>query len=377
MVIHQGNSDYSFIEGIDFRAFWEVLKLRWWVIPTILLLSVVLLVIRQPDVSSEPGLYTLTETYETVEPYSLLATVGIDTTYIRGLYSTEAIQKQMESDSVKSEIAQRIESDVGVQLKGISFNNGVTIYTFRCIETVRAECPAAIPAYAAKAVELMRETMLKGLSDLQFFFTRLNEKLNSEQFTSKIESIQIIKGEIKSQPSKISSTEEVIEPTRVIQRQVSPQGITAAVLISLLVLLQLTYTDGRIRTRRQLSRIVGTNSVLGHIKMKSDVLSERRAAIGIHTALNGTTVATVRYVPLRRPVIFEDQLRELAISAGAAPHFALPFFELSVAALTELADSEVDVIVVQRNQDLRRDLIQAFATLEHSGRRLAGVLLLD
>jgi hypothetical protein len=67
----------------------------------------------------------------------------------------------------------------------------------------------------------------------------------------------------------------------------------------------------------------------------------------------------------------------LVSAIGTVSVLARPFTELSVAELTQATTSEMDVIVVQRNRDLRKDLIEVLAALNRSERKVAGVLLLD
>jgi hypothetical protein len=85
----------------------------------------------------------------------------------------------------------------------------------------------------------------------------------------------------------------------------------------------------------------------------------------------------VRYIPLRNAVSNEVALQRLTVTAGTTGSVAPPFAELSVAKLSEPSTTEVDVIVVQRNKDLRKDLVEVLAALGRSGRLVAGVLLLD
>jgi hypothetical protein len=117
--------------------------------------------------------------------------------------------------------------------------------------------------------------------------------------------------------------------------------------------------------------------VLGSISAKTNPMGERRCAIGIHGTLSRSNASLVRYLPLRNKIADEIPLQRLASTAGTTATFALPFAEHSVAGLIQPSATEVDVIVVQRNTDFRKDLVEVLAALERSSRSLAGVLLLD
>jgi hypothetical protein len=63
--------------------------------------------------------------------------------------------------------------------------------------------------------------------------------------------------------------------------------------------------------------------------------------------------------------------------SGASHDVSRPFAELGVPELAGGTSATVDVIVVRRHRDLRRDPAEALAALRRSGRPLAGVLLVD
>jgi hypothetical protein len=177
---------------------------------------------------------------------------------------------------------------------------------------------------------------------------------------------------------KVSQYEESIGATvSSVRRPTYTFGIAAGLLVALLILLQLTFTDSRIRSMRQLTRIAGSDRVLGHLTNTPNEVGERRTALGIHGALGRSHASSVRYLPLRNAVSDDASLQRLTVTAGTKGSVAPPFAELSVAKLSEPSTTEVDVIVVQRNKDLRKDLVEVLAALGRSGRLVAGVLLLD
>ncbi|MFZ9109666.1 MAG: hypothetical protein ACO21F_07245, partial [Ilumatobacteraceae bacterium] len=64
MATQQNNSDFSLMAGVDLPAFWETLKLRWWVIPAVIAVAVGFLWVQESDLQTEPGSYYISETYE-------------------------------------------------------------------------------------------------------------------------------------------------------------------------------------------------------------------------------------------------------------------------------------------------------------------------
>jgi hypothetical protein len=124
-------------------------------------------------------------------------------------------------------------------------------------------------------------------------------------------------------------------------------------------------------------RVVGTTQFLGHIATTTDSVRDRRAAVSLHRASTTLDAPQLRFVPLRHAPSDSAPLQRLAEVASLPASFSTPFAELSVAELTQTPTTELDVIVVQRNRDLRKDVVEIVAALANSGRTVAGVLLLD
>jgi len=303
----------------------------------------------------------------------------------------------LQSAAVKTEIAEQLGSDVAVtvsrsrpsftlvdtlesdgQSSFVFTSAGVPTYSFTCNEPVKADCQSAIAAYVAKAAEIRRDALAAGLADLRAVLSQINSTSADAAVATKLAAIDVLVQRLDTPMLKVSEYEEAIGATiSSVRRPTYTFGVAAGALIALLIFLQLTYTDSRIRSLRQLTRIAGADRVLGSISDNSNPLSERRAAVGVHGAMGRSNASTVRFLPLRNKIADEAPLQQLTSTAGTTAAFASPFAELSVAALTKPSTTEVDVIVVQRNKDLRKDLVEVLAALDRSGRSVAGVLLLD
>jgi hypothetical protein len=397
VVTQQNDSDFSLVAGVDLPAFWETLKLRWWVIPAVIAVAVGFLWAQESDLQSEPGSYYISETYEARDPTAVLASVGIDPVSVRAFPDANNQLLLLQSASVKAEIAEQVGSNIAVtvsrsrpsftlvdtlesdgQSSFVFTSAGVPTYSFACNEPAKADCRAAIAAYVAKTTEIRKGALAAGLADLRAVLTRVSEQSDDSNVATKISAIEVLEERLDTPLLKVSEREEAVGPTiSTVRRPTYTFGIAGGLLIALLILLQLTYTDSRIRSIRQLSRIVGKDGVLGHVSKASDPLSERRVAVAIHTTPGLRSGTTVRYLPLRQPLLQEGPLQRVAETAQVQSAIALPFSDMSVSALTQPSSSELDVIVVQRNKDLRKDLVEVLAALNRSDRTLAGVLLVD
>ena len=397
MVDQQKDSDFSLLTGVDLPGFWETLKLRWWVIPVVVTVAVGFLWAQESDLRTNPGSYYISETYEARDPTAVLASVGIDPVSVRSFPDANNQLLLLQSAAVKAEIAEQLGSDVAVTVTRsqpsftlvdtlesdgkssfVFTSAGVPTYSFSCSEPVKSDCHAAIAAYVDKTSGIRREALAAGLADLRVVLSQVNSTSPSDTLATKLAAIEVLEQRLDTPLLKVSQYEESIGATvSSVRRPTYTFGIAAGLLVALLILLQLTFTDSRIRSMRQLTRIAGSDQVLGHLSNTPNEVGERRTALGIHGALGRSHASSVRYIPLRHAVSDEASLQRLTVSAGATGSVAPPFAELSVAKLSEPSTTEVDVIVVQRNKDLRKDLVEVLAALGRSGRLVAGVLLLD
>jgi capsular polysaccharide biosynthesis protein len=155
-------------------------------------------------------------------------------------------------------------------------------------------------------------------------------------------------------------------------------GLAAGLFISLLILLQLTFSDSRVRTSRQLLRLIGFDSFLGRITSKVHDVRDRRVALILHDKLTATSRKRIRLIPIRSSWENTEIVNRLSSLTGAPCDIAKPFTQSSVVEIAEKPNSDtVDVLLVLRNQDLRKDVVEGLIGLQRSNRHLAGVLLVD
>jgi len=97
----------------------------------------------------------------------------------------------------------------------------------------------------------------------------------------------------------------------------------------------------------------------------------------LHRAISHHGATQVRLLPLRTPIRDSSAIDRMFAMLTVTTRTSAPFSELSVAELATPSTSELDVIVVQRNHDLRADVTEVLSALRNSGRIVAGVLLVD
>ena len=362
----------SLLETVDFRAFLETLKLRWWIIPLVIALSVGFLKAQESDLRVKPATFFVSKSFEFGSPLQPLTAVGINLSVVEfpDLASQLILLKSSET---REAISTQLGMDIEVQLPA----DWTMPVTFSCNQPVLSDCERAIEAYVNKALELRRSAISTGITSLRSQLVSLVDT-DPKGTARQIAALDAVAKDLTIPYKLVDGIEQSIGPTLDDDRPPTYQmGIAAGLLISLLVLLQLTLTDSRVRSLRQLFRIVGRDSFLGTLSEKTRDIQDRRAAVALLHGMGQTGSKSVRFIPTRQVSKDHKSLERLAEMANVEYVVSEPFADLSVSELTAPTNSQTDVIVVKRNRDRRKDVSEVYAALARSDRPLAGVLLVD
>jgi len=371
MVNSPVKTEPTLLETVDFRAFFATLRVRWWVIPATLAATVGLLVAQESRLRNEPATYLITKTYAQPDPKALLNQLGINPGTVQELPDAASQLAILRSDRVKQEIAERIGKQVDVQTGGFE---SPTAYL--CENRDINACDAAIDAYAIKFSEIRRDAIVAGLIQLRDVFAEIQSTLADQTAAVKAAGIDGLIKDINTELVLVDRFETPIGPTvTTVSTRKYVFGLAAGSLLSLLILLQLTYSDSRVRSLKQLTRLIGEENILGSVPFKHDDLRSRRAAISLMGNMSSVNGTTVRFIPLRSQLADISPLSGVADLAGVTYSVSAPFSEMSVPEFTRQQAGEVDVVVIVRNRDLRKDVVDVLAASRYSARHLAGVLL--
>lgn len=399
MTYQQEQPDISPFSGIDLRAFWETLRLRWWVIPLVIGVSVGFLWAQESDLRTEPALYQRIETYEARDPTGVLASVGIDPASVRPFPDATNLLVLLQSNEVRDEVIARSGVDVPVSVRRTapsftlvdtlesdgtsSFvfkSEGTPTYIYTCSEPAKSGCEAAINAYVEKTLELRRSAFVAGLDDLKSVLEATRSASGDASLDGKLASISALQARLDVPMLRVNQVERFEGGTVTsVRLPTYGFGVIVGLLVAMLIILQLTYSDRKVRSARHVVRAVGDQAFLGSITTdapRNQAVAERRAAVSLHKAITAAAAKSVRFIPLRSPLSSVTAIERLRTTSGATGSVTQPFIELAVADLVSSSD-DVDVLVVRRNDDLRSDLVEAATALRRGGRHFGGVLLLD
>jgi|688.fasta_scaffold83772_4 hypothetical protein len=368
------NDDLNLFETFDLRAFVSTLRLRWWIVPTVLVLSVGLLVAQQSRMKVEPPFVRVSKSYEVPSPLLLLGPVGINPALVTEFPDAQGQLAKLRSSQIQAEISYDVGSDIQVQVP----SNYNSPFVLSCESEIQELCEQAIEKYAEKASEIRRGALEYTLSTLRDVYEAAYESTRDPIALSKVSAIDALLSNLNtnlvltgSEAQSIGASIEAVNRTEVIF------ALIAGLLISLLIILQLTFRNSRLHTERQLVEIVGRDSFLGTASDGRQNAETRRAAVALFQKLALTDSARIAYLPIRKPFSSTSRLENIAEMAGVPITILKPFSEMEVPEIVRSAPGEGVVVVVVRNQDLRRDLIDVAVGMSNSGRTILGFLLLD
>jgi hypothetical protein len=359
--------------GVDLRSFLEILRIQWWIVPVLLGVSVGLLQLQHVASRSQSADVVISRNYEISTPQNTLRALGVDLT-ITEFPSLQAQIGILNNDETRREIA----DEIGMEIEIRPPDEWSLPLNFECIDDNKDDCAVAIDAYVEKLVEIRREAIQTGIADLSRVLTSAQATKESVVVASQLLILDSLAKNVVIESAYINSTERAAQaPLQQVSGRNLATAATAGLLISFIILLQLTYSDKKVRSVKRLVQLVGEDAYIGRASANASAVDERRAAIGLRRSLVAAASTSVRFLQLRTQLANETVLAALAGAAGAQHRMAGPYTELGVPELVDPTKGESDVIVVQRNHDLRSDVLEAVNALRRSGRPLAGVLLVD
>lgn len=367
-------SDQSLLSTVDIRAFLETLRLRWWIVPLAVLLSVGFFVTQESQLRTEPASYYVAKSYQLPTPVSLLGPVGINPALITEFPDLSGQLLILGSEEVKREISAEIGKTIDVEIPP----DFAVPFVLRCEAPDPEECEKAIDAYAERAALIRKEALTYTLNTSREVFAEIYRTTDDPLALSKMTAIDVVLKNLNTELIPTDTIQEFNGPTiSTVGRDKYVFAIVAGLLVAGLILLQLTYSDSRVRSVRQLMRIIDSEAFLGVIAKKTNPVGDRRTAIALLASLRSVGKAGARFIPLRHRITDETLLIRLAETAGSEHSVTNPFADMSLSELIESSAEQADVVLVQRNRDLRKDVVEVLIAVERSGRRLAGVLLVD
>jgi len=384
----------------DSEIILRVISKKWWVVPLTMLLGLTLMFLQESDLQTSPRYFSLTKTYEPLDEAGPLSIVGLDPSLIKPFPSEENQLSILLNNESQKEILAKTKGEVDVSVtrsepnfsltstQGSEGKNqfsfvsyGSSSYSFACVETDPLNCDSAIDAFVAKLVSIRAEATKSGLqnsiklidsllSSPEDISIEANKKL-SLQRSALNKSIELVTGEVKLiGVSQYSGGAEVTS----VNKSTYLFGLLIGLVLGCLILLQLIFSDGKIRGAKQLVNLVGYKQFLGELSAKNQSISLQHLAAAIQATHTIKKATVLRLVAIGGEANSEQTKKSLAKVLSCKIILAGQLKSLNANSLAPTADSPV-VLLAKKHRSESSELQNAWTVVEKSGNNILGVIL--
>ena len=368
---------------------------RWWIVLVTALLGAIAMWSQEGDLSTTPSITAINRVYESRDETSLLSVVGIDPATINPLPSFDNQILQVQEQASREKIAQEIGIDVEVTItrseqrfsllntaegdgktKFTFLSVGTPTYTFSCSDSTSATCNTAIDAYVAALSKVRKDSIITGMQRVKSMLSTVAQS-GSVSAQEKVAGIDAALPLITGELALLSTSEDQYGGTMTsVKKSTYGFGFIAGALIGLLIALQLTIVDKRVRSLSQLAKHVERTDILGHATANSASLQHLAAALVARA--NRQSITSIALVPAAsrgNASDLADKLhaitQPLGVSIIAQPSVS------SIDAQTLLSMGAGSVVVAEAKRSTTDDVVKTWSVLASAQRIVVGVFLAD
>ena len=385
------------IPQIELRSIWQVVRLRWWIVPLCLFVSAGLMFAQESDLQNSPTSITVNKIYGAKDETAGLASFGVDLDAIKEFPSFQnqlaivraegpqlllAISQDLPAVSVtraEPQVSMLAAADGdGKQLFTVS-SNGAANYSFICSAPTRQQCDQAIGVYVQKVEDERRVAITSGLLQLETQIRSVLTMSTSDQLALQlqVDAIKQSSGSITGELAYVSETTETSGGT-VSTVKVSTYlfGLAVGLLIAILIMLQLTATDDKIRSARKLQSAIHKLAYLGEIDSAYSPASSSQVAAAIIVQARALQSTKVTLLPIGTHTKIDKTLKSLG-STTLSTHLAISMrSDARSMSVEELVDNTSSyVLVAHKDLSTCHDVQNAIEILQRSGNQILGALL--
>ena len=387
---------YSFDSALILR----VISRKWWIVPVTMLIGLAFMFWQESDLQTSPRYFTKTQAFEPLDEAGPLSIVGLDPSLIRPFPSEANQLSNLLSDTTKAQLLANIDGQVDISVvrsepnfsltssQGSEGKNrfsfvsfGSSSYSFSCTETDPINCQKVIDAYAAKLVSIRADATKAGLQNsIKLIDSLISSPKNIS--TAALEQLQLQREalqksiELTTGELKLVFEQEYFggEQITTVKKSTYMFGLMIGLIIGCLILLQLIFSDGKIRSAKQLVNLVGYKQFLGVLstKSKASSLQHLAAAIkGVHTIKKSTALRIIQIGSLEDG---KQKVKDLKKILSCDVIFAGQIQSLDAKTLAPATDSPI-ILLANKHHSETTELQYAWTVVEKSGNTILGVVL--
>jgi len=367
---------------------------RWWIVLIAALLGTVAMWSQESDLATTPASTEVVRTYESRDETALLTLVGIDPSTVIPFPSFEnqvlQVQEQAMRDSINSRIGFNAAVSVSRSEQGFSLANsnlgegktkftfisvGTPRYTLFCSDESAENCNTALDEYLIELQEIRKQSVISGLDRLQVLLESLPVRTQSN--LEKIDALKAAKSLVKGELALLSTTTTAVGPTvSTVKSSTYTFGFIGGALIGLIIAMQLTLMDKRVRSLSQLTKRFESQSLLGMVTSESASIQHVAAAVVARAhALSISSVALVPVDEQTEALKLAEKLDAVTTSMGVTVTALAPISSLTA---SDLISSHSGMIALaSRGVSNTEEIVATWSVLDSAQKPILGVLLTE
>ena len=368
---------------------------RWWIVLIAAMFGIVAMWLQESDLATTPAVTEISRIYESRDETALLSVVGIDPASISPLPSFDNQILRIQEQSHRDKIAQEVGTDVVVAISRSEqrfslldtvegdgktrftfLSVGTPTYTFRCSDSTADTCNTAIDAYLAALVQTRKTSIVSGMDRLMNMLesaAQAGSSIAQEKLVGLQAASPLITGELT-----LLSSEEVRSGATISTVKTSTYlfGLIAGALVGLLIALQLTLIDKRVRSLSQLSKRFEARALLGTVT--DDETSIQHVAAAIVARAQTLSLASISLVPVDEHTDAKSLAERIHAVASSMGVTVASLANISMLSANELISSHSGMIALaSRGVSLTEDIVTTWSVLESAQKPMLGVILTD
>jgi hypothetical protein len=367
---------------------------RWWVVLIAALLGTVAMWSQESDLATTPASVEVIRTYESRDETALLSLVGIDPSTVSPFPSFENQVIQVQSQTVRDAIETKIGFSVAVSVsrgeqrfslintnegdgrtKFTFLSAGTHQYSFYCSDASENKCNTALDEYLLRLQEIRQQSIVSGLDRLQTLLESL--PINTAANEEKISALKAAKPLINGELALLSTSTNAVGATvSTVKSSTYLFGLIGGALVGLLIALQLTLMDKRVRSLSQLAKRFESQSILGMVTRES--ASIQHVAAAVVARANALSLSSVALVPVdgqTEALKLAEKLDAVTAAMGVTVTSLAPISSLTA---SDLISSHSGMITLaSRGVSNTEEIVTTWSVLDSAQKPLLGVILAE
>ena len=388
------------IPQINLREVRDILRLRWWIIPLCMIVAAGLMFSQESDLQTTPLSTTVYKTFGAKDETASLAVFGVDPNSVKEF---PTFQNQLSAVRLNApkKVEEILGNTIGVAVSRtdpqVSMVNsamgdggqrftvmsvGTPNYVFSCTAKHRQECDKAIDVFVSEIVTARKDGILEGLKNLSSSIKAVvgSDNVLVPDLGLKLAAIEaispIVSGQLSLVDEEIAYSGGTVSTVKI---STYVFGLASGLIIAIIIILQLTFTDDRIRSRRKIEALGAELSFLGEMRQDSLEADINQTAAVLVTQARRSGTTKIVLVPVGKKLVPQNTvgpITDLAHSRSIQITSSADVDSLTLGGLVDNPSTAV-VLVVFKHESSVDQLRHTYEVLNRTGHQILGITLSD